>query len=80
MLFVAALTDPDSIRDYRIDGAWRNALTELNLLGFPDVQLEVSREVDLGEGWVLSEFVSFGTNTGLRERFPGQMGDANPIR
>ena len=40
------------------------ALQELNLLGFPDVQLEVSREVDMGEGWVLSEFVSIGTHTG----------------
>ena len=40
------------------------ALMELNLLGFPDVQIEVSREVDLGEGWVMSEFVSVGTHNG----------------
>jgi hypothetical protein len=40
------------------------ALQELNLLGFPDVIIETTRAVDLGDGWVLTEFVSTGTQTG----------------
>jgi predicted ester cyclase len=40
------------------------ALMELNLLGFPDVALEVTRAIDMGDGWVVSEFQSTGTQTG----------------
>ena len=40
------------------------ALMEINLLGFPDVALEVVWAMDMGDGWVLSEFRSTGTQTG----------------
>jgi len=55
------------------------ALMELNLLGFPDVFLDVTRRVDLGDGWVLTEFVSTGTHTGPYFGIPAS-GNTVPAR
>ncbi len=40
------------------------ASQEMFFSAFPDLQLEVIRSVDMGNGWVLSEHVYKGTNTG----------------
>jgi len=40
------------------------ALLELYLLGFPDLEGEIIRTVDLGDGWVLQEVLWAGTNDG----------------
>jgi predicted ester cyclase len=44
------------------------ALNEADFTAFPDVQLDVVRTIDLGQGWVLTELVSRGTH---REAFMG---------
>jgi len=41
------------------------AASELYFLGFSDVRLDITRKVDLGEGWVLAEGVAHGTHDGL---------------
>ena len=40
------------------------ALTEMYFLGFPDIQGEIVRQTDMGEGWVLCEAVFRGTQNG----------------
>jgi hypothetical protein len=40
------------------------AMMELYFLGFGDIRLDVDRHLDLGDGWVLTEGVYRGTNTG----------------
>ena len=48
----------------RIDRDGVVAANELFLLGFPDLQGELVRMVDMGEGWVFAEYVFGGTNDG----------------
>ena len=40
------------------------ALNELYFLAFPDIHMEIVREVNMGDGWVLTEAIGTGTNTG----------------
>jgi hypothetical protein len=40
------------------------AMNELYFTAFPDIQIEVVRAVDLGDGWVLTELISKGTHQG----------------
>jgi steroid delta-isomerase-like uncharacterized protein len=41
------------------------ASQELYLLGFPDLNMEDIRTIDMGDGWVLNEILWKGTHTGL---------------
>lgn len=48
----------------QLDRPAMTALNELYYQGFPDVQLETVRRIDLGDGWVLVELLTKGTHTG----------------
>ena len=48
----------------QLDRIEMTALNELYYQGFPDVQLETVRRIDLGDGWVLVELLSKGTHHG----------------
>lgn len=45
-----------------LDRAAMMAMNELYFTSFPDVELEVVRTIDLGDGWVLTELVSRATH------------------
>lgn len=49
----------------KLDRVAITALNELYYQGFPDVQLETIRRIDLGNGWVLTELLSKATHQGL---------------
>ena len=48
-----------------IDRATYIAFTETYFQGFTDIQVETIRQLDMGDGWVLTEAVWRGTNDGL---------------
>jgi steroid delta-isomerase-like uncharacterized protein len=45
-----------------LDRVAMTAMNELYFTAFPDVQIEVVRAIDLGDGWVLTELISKGTH------------------
>lgn len=47
-----------------LDRSAMMALNELYYTAFPDVQIEIARVIDLGNGWVLTELISKGTHEG----------------
>lgn len=50
--------------DAHLDRVAMTAMNELYYTAFPDVQIEVVRVIDLGDGWVLTELNSKGTHEG----------------
>jgi hypothetical protein len=48
----------------KLDRTAMMALNEMYFSAFPDVQIEVVRMVDVRDGWVLTEFISKGTQQG----------------
>jgi len=51
--------------DRTLDRGTAMAVHELILMGFPDLQVVVQRNVDLGDGWVVAEGAFTGTHTGV---------------
>ena len=65
----AEMIHPDAAIDYLPIGATLGrgelvAMAEIFHLGFPDISMEIVRQVDMGDGWVLSEQIARGTNDG----------------
>jgi len=54
-----------------LDRAAMMALNELYYTAFPDVQIEIVRAIDLGDGWVLTELMTQGTHDGEFMGVPG---------
>lgn len=46
------------------------AAKELYLLAFPDLHAQITRSMDMGDGWVISEVVLTGTNVGPYSGLP----------
>ncbi|MFC1765462.1 ester cyclase, partial [Planctomycetota bacterium] len=47
-----------------VDRVAMTAMNEMYFSAFPDIELEVVRAIDLGNGWVVTELISHGTHQG----------------
>jgi steroid delta-isomerase-like uncharacterized protein len=56
----------------RVDRVTMTAMNELYFSAFPDIKIEVVRRIDLGNRWVLTEFVTRGTHQGTFFGVPAQ--------
>jgi steroid delta-isomerase-like uncharacterized protein len=55
-----------------VDRVAMTAMNELYFGAFPDIKMEVVRRLDLGNGWVATEFVTRGTQQGTFMGVPAQ--------